>query len=100
MVETVEPSKRREKNIRKRRYLRRIIAVVKDIPCADCGGEFETPIMTFDHLPEFEKSANINKFVRLKSRRQLFIEMAKCDVVCRPCHDVREIKRINEREIQ
>ena len=82
-----------ERARRRKAYLRRIIAVVKDTPCADCSEKYTTQLMTFDHLPEFEKKANINVFVSNKSRRGLFLEMAKCDVVCRPCHDIREEKR-------
>tara|TARA_R100001244_G_scaffold15745_1_gene17530 strand:+ start:921 stop:1229 length:309 start_codon:yes stop_codon:yes gene_type:complete len=78
---------------RRRDYLRSIIATVKDTPCADCGVKLETKLMTFDHLPEFEKDKNINDYIKNKSRRKLLLEMAKCDVVCRPCHDTREIGR-------
>lgn len=86
-------SKKAEKARRRKAHLRRIIAVVKDTPCADCGKRYETEKMTFDHLPQYKKEGEINYFVRLKSRRRLFIEMAKCDIVCRPCHDAREINR-------
>jgi hypothetical protein len=86
-------SKKAEKARRRKQQLRRIIAVIKDTPCADCAKRYETRDMTFDHLPEFKKEGDINYFVRLKSRRRLLMEIAKCDIVCRPCHDAREIKR-------
>ena len=86
-----ETNTRPDQRRRRKAYLRRIISVVKDTPCHDCG--IKSTTMTFDHLPEFTKKGNVNDFVRNKSRRSLLIEMAKCDVVCRKCHDIRERKR-------
>lgn len=77
----------------RRAYLRTIINAVKSSGCSDCGNKTNTDSLTFDHLPKYEKLGDINDFVRNKSRRKLLIEMAKCDVVCRDCHDKRERKR-------
>jgi len=86
-------SKKAERARRRKDYLRRIVAVVKDTPCSDCAKRLKTQQMTFDHLPEFKKRGDINDFIRAKSRRGLLREMAKCDVVCRPCHNIREMRR-------
>lgn len=81
------------KTARARIYLQGIIEAVKNVGCHDCGKKFKKELMTFDHLPEFKKEGDINYFVKLRSRRRLLIEMAKCDVVCRRCHDTREKRR-------
>jgi len=91
-------SKRALRRRRRKKYLRNIIAAVKNTRCADCAKKYPTRQMTFDHLPEYEKRADIGYFVSMKSRRALLIEMAKCAVVCRPCHDIREIKRRNKKK--
>lgn len=66
----------------------------KDVPCADCGERFPTVCMDFDHLPGFEKVANISSLVqRPVSLERLVAEIAKCDVVCANCHRIRTADR-------
>jgi hypothetical protein len=75
--------------------LRRIVHKAKRKPCRDCG-EFKPEEMTYDHLPTMEpKSFNIGsagyEFDVPKSL--LIAEIRKCEVVCRKCHDKRELER-------
>ena len=59
-------------------------------PCADCGGAFPPFVMDFDHREPKTKSFNLtNSRAMLKSREQLLVEVAKCDVVCSNCHRIR-----------
>ncbi|MBI2780962.1 MAG: hypothetical protein HYX55_04080 [Chloroflexi bacterium] len=63
---------------------------LRDVPCADCGGRFAPHKMDFDHRDPSEKSFRLSAAAAaLKSREQLLVETAKCDVVCANCHRLR-----------
>ena len=63
---------------------------LRNVPCADCGGRFAAHQMDFDHRdPEEKKFWLCSSRAALKSREQLLVEAAKCDVVCANCHRLR-----------
>ena len=45
--------------------------------------------MQWDHLPEFEKSADIGYLGSRHNRARVMEEIAKCELVCANCHAVR-----------
>jgi hypothetical protein len=64
-------------------------------PCLDCGGEFPTHVMEFDHVP-----GRGAKLFALSHARQIGptleaveAEIAKCDLVCANCHRDRTYRR-------
>lgn len=62
-------------------------------PCLDCGHSYPHYVMDFDHV-RGEKCANIADMVnRSCSRKAVFEEIEKCDLVCSNCHRVRTHKR-------
>lgn len=68
----------------------RIKQYIKDArnkPCADC--HLLLPDMTFDHLPQYKKCFGISGSLHY-SFGQIQREIAKCEVVCRKCHNKRE----------
>jgi hypothetical protein len=82
----------RYKSAAKRRVadLRERVNQIKSVPCADCGGRFDPVCMDFDHLPEYEKVADIASMFRRKfAWSKIEAEIAKCDVVCANCHRLR-----------
>lgn len=77
---------------------RRIVFPAKNRPCLDCG-QRKQGLMTFDHIPSRGKKnftiGSLSRWRYLKiSEEELRNEIALCEVVCRPCHDIRESWRI------
>src|SRR5262245_59263926 len=58
--------------------------------CTDCGYRAHAAALDLDHLPGFEKRANVG---RLFSREAILAELAKCEVVCANCHRIRTGQR-------
>src|SRR4051794_13975481 len=86
----------------RRRELRRLKAIEfkkwywelkESLPCTDCGSYFRHPAMTWDHLPGFEKRADVGFLTRYSSRNVVLKEIAKCELVCANCHAVRTFER-------
>lgn len=61
--------------------------------CVDCGYSDHPKALEFDHLPQFEKLFTIAESIEKKSREALWKEIAKCEVVCGVCHNIRTQKR-------
>ncbi|HZV00354.1 MAG TPA: hypothetical protein VFF73_26785 [Planctomycetota bacterium] len=92
--------------------LRAEIERARTRPCADCKNLYlkqHADFMTFDHLDPKKKKFDIGgigfgkdgKFGRhLVSLERLRAEIAKCEVVCRTCHDRRERRRRKALEAQ
>ena len=78
-----------EKNSRKKRRLRDLIAEAKSVPCMDCGVEYPSFVMDFDHRDPSEKRDDVARLVHQGSLSKLLEEIAKCDVVCSNCHRIR-----------
>lgn len=84
----------KKKEVRRHGEIKETVNNLKKVPCADCGGMFPTVCMDFDHLPQFEKSANVAELLRRKaSLEKILEEVAKCEVVCANCHRIRTSER-------
>lgn len=82
----------RKEYLRQRHRERRdLVAALKDVPCADCGGIFPSVVMQFDHLGD-DKVAAVGQLLD-GSLDKLLEEIAKCEVVCANCHVLRTAKR-------
>lgn len=76
------------------RALRDWVNELKSAPCVDCGGTFDPICMDFDHLPEFEKSADVSRMLRRRmAKSKIEAEIAKCELVCANCHRLRSKSR-------
>ncbi len=78
---TYENTSRRH---RKQANVLKLVAYLKEHPCVDCG-EDDIIVLEFDHLPEFEKKANISRLMDY-SWEIIAEEIAKCEVRCANCH--------------
>lgn len=73
--------------------LRNEIVRAKDVPCADCGIKYITPVMEFDHIDDnkdFTISPSVGRGIAVAT---LLAEIAKCEVVCANCHRIRTHNR-------
>jgi hypothetical protein len=83
--------KERAKNwtTRARRRNQEFVIQAKQKPCADCGNEYPSYVMDFDHV-RGEKVANLGRLVNKPATLEAIAnEIAKCDVVCSNCHRIR-----------
>jgi hypothetical protein len=82
--------RRQEQNKRRQaEFMAWYISLKADRPCADCGQVFHPAAMQWDHLPGFEKKANLSLLARRGGRQRVLDEIAKCELVCANCHAVR-----------
>jgi hypothetical protein len=70
---------------------------LRAVPCADCGGRFETCQMDFDHRDPAAKRYTVSRMVAKATTETILEEVAKCDIVCANCHRLRTWQRA-ERE--
>lgn len=75
-------------------YFRRsaLLAGLKNKPCLDCQGWFESYQMEFDHRDPHTKLACVGTIVT-GSLQKLLFEINKCDLVCSNCHRKRTYER-------
>jgi hypothetical protein len=59
----------------------------------DCGEKYPYFMLHFDHLPGYEKVADITRLVRTSKWSKIEEELAKCEVVCANCHAIRTNNR-------
>ncbi len=71
--------------------MRAVIDAEKARPCGDCGIQYPSYVMDFDHVRGV-KLFDIGSATRF-SRDIVFAEMDKCDVVCANCHRERTYQR-------
>jgi hypothetical protein len=79
-----------------KRSLAKQMAIVnerKACPCTDCGVEYPSYVMEFDHRPGTVKVAAVAVLARTASLAKVLAEIAKCDVVCSNCHRERTHQR-------
>ena len=86
-----DPSRHRKHLSNHARRRRDFLAEMKNVPCADCEGEFPPECMDFDHV-RGEKSFEIGTGLRT-TMENLENEIDKCDVVCSNCHRIRSNQR-------
>lgn len=70
---------KRERRSRRKEWFNSL----KAKPCADCGKQYPSYVMQFDHLngKEFQLSQGY-----WKTKETILREVAKCEVVCANCH--------------
>jgi Zn finger protein HypA/HybF involved in hydrogenase expression len=69
--------------------------------CKDCGIDYPSYVLDFDHLPQFEKSFPLSSSgVKNRSIESINAEIAKCEIVCSNCHRHRTaIRKSQARQI-
>ena len=75
------------------RKMAKIHAYQLEKGCADCGYNKHPAALEFDHLPGTEKLFNIGEEIGNRSVESIWLEIAKCDVVCANCHAIRTAER-------
>jgi hypothetical protein len=80
-----------------RKIIRKYLAEVKSVACKDCGQEYPSQCMDFDHL--FDKRFNVSEAASGNySLDTIKAEIAKCEVVCSNCHRLRTHRRMNKKK--
>jgi hypothetical protein len=65
----------------------------EQFPCADCKVTYPYYVMDFDHLGD-DKVDNLADIVRRKcSKKAVYAEIEKCELVCANCHRIRTHRR-------
>ena len=60
----------------------------KNCPCTECGIQRESNLMHYHHVDPTTKKFNVSsREGYTHSKRAIIAEMAKCVVVCQPCHN-------------
>lgn len=60
-------------------------------PCVDCNKYYPYYVMDFDHLGD--KKRTVSALASRGSRKQVWEEIHKCDLVCSNCHRIRTHNR-------
>jgi hypothetical protein len=71
----------------------RVLAKLRNVPCADCGRRFPPCAMDFDHRDQRAKTSGVTRMVGRAGVARILAEAAKCDIVCANCHRARTLKR-------
>lgn len=79
--------KMREWLKKRRDEMRAVVAILKNVPCADCRGRFPACAMDFDHVSG-KKELNVANMKHYPIER-IIKEIEKCEVVCANCHRIR-----------
>ena len=61
-------------------------------PCLDCNKFYPSYVMDFDHVRGI-KNKNVSSMLKKGSRKQIWEEIEKCDLVCANCHRIRTHNR-------
>jgi len=80
---------------RKRAHWRasaKMLDLLKDVPCVDCGRRFPPCVMQFDHRDPATKTYEVTRIIT-RARSVILAEIAKCDIVCTNCHRDRTHRR-------
>lgn len=70
-----------------------MLDVLRDRPCADCGGRFPPCSMDFDHRIPPLKLSRVPALIGRAGDGRILAEVAKCDIVCANCHRARTFRR-------
>ena len=68
----------------------RFLAYKKTLSCVRCGYSGNTSKLDFHHRDPSTKSFQVGVLAREVSRKRLQEEIAKCDVLCKACHNIVE----------
>lgn len=70
-----------------------VVSLKEGKSCMDCGVAYPPWVMDFDHRPGTKKVINVSQICKRGSERQIYEEIAKCDLVCSNCHRQRTHSR-------
>lgn len=84
-------AKAKRSNEKQRTWLRLLLKEMKAVPCADCGIQYPSWVMQFDHV-RGTKLFDVSSAPNL-DLGALLAEAAKCEIVCSNCHHVRTRQR-------
>ncbi len=82
----------RKRNATTRRENKAFIRSLKEAPCCDCGVQYPTCAMQFDHRDPMSKLKSLSDCAG-ETRQFILDEIAKCDLVCAVCHAIRTHKQ-------
>ena len=87
--------------VHRERNFWRFIWHLQENPCVDCGQD-DIRTLHFDHLPGTDKKYDIGAAITQSTRswQNILEEIAKCEVVCANCHQIRTSSRANHRKHQ
>lgn len=71
---------------------RKIINIIKDAPCGDCGDKIEWYQMEFDHIGP-KTNTICNMVNRCEDIEIILLEISQCELVCGNCHKERTYLR-------
>lgn len=78
------------RNNRYRKEMRAEIAALKEAqPCTDCGVSYPSYVMQYDHIGDDKVTDVAKAITRMWSRKKIYEEIAKCELVCANCHAIR-----------
>jgi hypothetical protein len=66
-----------------------------DAGCIDCGYNANAYALEFDHLPGTDKLGTVASMM-YRSRKAVWEEIEKCEVVCANCHAIRTMTRMQQ----
>jgi hypothetical protein len=71
----------------------RLLDLLRDRPCADCGVRIAPCAMDFDHRDPLTKLSAVTRMIGRAGTARILDEVAKCDIVCANCHRLRTFER-------
>jgi hypothetical protein len=74
------------------RIYNEVVAYKESLPCMDCLVYYPHYVMDFDHVAG-EKLGNVSALAKRGSRKKLWGEIEKCELVCSNCHRTRTFNR-------
>lgn len=74
-----------------RTNLRYVWDYKQEHPCVDCGNA-DPRVLQFDHTAD-DKVAGVAAMIRSRTLGSIIVEIAKCEVVCANCHQIRTAQR-------
>jgi hypothetical protein len=85
-----------DKNMRRQKELSDFVNLLKQKPCSDCGKNYPSYVMDFDHKDGEIKEHNIARMVLAQafSKENILKEIKKCDLVCSNCHRERTYQKL------
>jgi hypothetical protein len=87
-----------DRNKRAKERMQVIVREAKNKPCTDCKQSYPHYVMHFDHIGT-DKEFNIADRVNHNNVSAMLAEIAKCEVVCANCHQIRTWMRLHPEDM-
>ena len=81
------------RNNRVRELREQVNALKVATGCVSCGYTAHPQALEYDHLPGFDKIANISDLTQKAGWAEIEAEIKKCELVCANCHRIRHYER-------